>query len=73
MCTSHGQYVVDLEVVRGQQRSRTERDVDSADSVREVGVLIELEGRRDPHELVHGLTSLPGVFEVGFAEGSGTE
>ncbi len=68
LCTSMGHHVVDLELVRGAQRT-AERE----GGRREVGVLIELEGPRDPGELVHQLASLAGVFEVGIAEGSAAE
>lgn len=69
VCTSKGHHVVDLELVRGEQR----RVAAEGTGRREVIVLIELEGPRDPGPLVHELASLAGVFEVGFAEGSGTE
>lgn len=69
ICTSKGHHVVDLELVRGEQRGATDRE----GGRRQVGVLIELEGTHGPGELVHELAALAGVFEVGFAEGSGSE
>ncbi len=71
LCTAKGFHIVDLELVRGGQRSRSERDGDGGP--RSVVVLIELDGREDPSELVHELASLAGVLEVGIAEGSGSE
>ena len=72
MCTAKGFYIADLELVRGGQRTRP-GDGDGESTVRTVVVLIELEGRQDPSELVHELATLAGVFEVGIAEGSGSE
>lgn len=40
---------------------------------RHVVVLIELEGQRDPGELVHELGALAGVVQVGIAEGPGRD
>ena len=71
LCTAKGFHIVDLELVRGGQR-RSERDGDDS-GPRSVVVLIELDGREDPSELVHELASLAGVFEVGIAEGSSSE
>ncbi len=73
MCTGKGFYVADLELVRGGQRSRSDADGGDTTTVRTVVVLIELEGREEPSDLVHELASLAGVFEVGIAEGSGSE
>jgi putative Mg2+ transporter-C (MgtC) family protein len=73
LCTAKGFHIVDLELVRGGQRSRSERDGGDGSGPRSVVVLIELDGREDPSELVHELASLAGVFEVGIAEGSGSE
>jgi putative Mg2+ transporter-C (MgtC) family protein len=69
VCTSKGHHVVDLELVRGEQRIGPDRE----GGRRQVGVLIELEGTHDPGELVHELAALSGVIEVGFAEGSASE
>lgn len=72
LCTAKGFYIADLELVRGGQRSRA--DSEGVDvTVRSVVVLIELEGKQEPSDLVHELASLAGVFEVGIAEGSGSE
>lgn len=64
VCTSRGHHVVDLEMVRTQPLGRAES------GAREVGVLIELEGPRDPAELLPEVGSLDGVVEVGFADGA---
>ena len=69
LCTSKGHHVVDLELVRGDQRVVAGQQT----AVHEVVVLIEVEGPGSPGALLHELASLAGVFEVGFAEGSGTE
>jgi putative Mg2+ transporter-C (MgtC) family protein len=72
LCTAKGFHIVDLELVRGGQR-RSERGGGDDGGPRSVVVLIELDGREDPSELVHELASLAGVLEVGIAEGSGGE
>ncbi len=73
MCTAKGYFVADLELVRGSQRGRSARDVGEDAPQRTVEVLIELEGRHEPGDLVHELASLAGVIEVGIAEGSTAE
>lgn len=65
VCTSLGHHVVDLEIVRSHPGQ-------GSAGGREVGVLIELEGPRDSAELLPEVSALPGVVDVGFADGSGS-
>jgi putative Mg2+ transporter-C (MgtC) family protein len=83
MCTAKGYFVADLELVRDTKSLRTNRDEHkmataehdeaAAGERPRVVVLIELEGRQNPSDLVQQLASLAGVHEVSIAEGPGGE
>lgn len=78
MCTSKGYFVAGLDLLRDGRAGRGKEDAPEEaiddDAYRDrVVVLIELEGHRDPGELVHELTSLSGVYGVRIAEGAGSD
>lgn len=79
MCTQKGYFIAGLDLLRngraGRGREDTGADVEGIDDPNRdrVVVLIELEGHRDPGELVHDLAALSGVFGVSIAEGAGGE
>lgn len=79
MCTARGYFVAGLDLLRnGRMDKGKEETVDDTvladDAYRNrVVVLIELEGHRDPEELVHDLAMLPGIDGVSIAEGAGRE
>ncbi len=73
LCTGKGYFLADLELVRGTPRGQAGREIAGGSSVPHVQVLLEIEGTKDPNDLVHELASLAGVAEVGIAEGAGRD
>lgn len=79
MCTGRGYFVAGLDLLRdgqsGRNREGPEREAAlGGDSGQDrVVVLLELEGHRDPGELVQDLSALAGVYAVSIAEGAGNE
>ncbi len=77
LCTDRGYFVAGLDLLRDGQGGRG-RDDREQNASRESGgdrvvVLLELEGHRDPGELVQELSALDGVYAVSVAEGSGND
>jgi putative Mg2+ transporter-C (MgtC) family protein len=79
MCTGKGYFVAGLDLLRdshsGKNREAAEHDAAIGGDGRSdrVVVLLELEGHRDPGELVQDLSALSGVYAVSVAEGAGSE
>jgi putative Mg2+ transporter-C (MgtC) family protein len=79
MCTGKGYFVAGLDLLRdsrsGKNREAAEHDaaLGGDGSSDRVVVLLELEGHRDPGELVHDLSALSGVYAVSIAEGAGSD
>lgn len=78
-CTSRGYFVAGLDLIRdsrsgrGREQPGYDDSLEDSDRHDRVVVLIELEGHRDPEELVHELGALAGVYSVSIAEASGRE
>lgn len=79
MCTGKGYFVAGLDLLRDGQSGRA-RDDSGHDAAlgddsgqNRVVVLLELEGHRDPGELIQDLSALSGVYSVSIAEGSGND
>ncbi len=79
MCTGKGYFVAGLDLLRdgqsGRKREDTGHDASLGDDSGQnrVVVLLELEGHRDPGELIQDLSALSGVYAVSIAEGAGGE
>ncbi|MEO7126935.1 MAG: MgtC/SapB family protein [Nakamurella sp.] len=79
MCTSKGYFVAGLDLLRDGRAGRgKEEPIDDGppgdDAYQDrVVVLLELEGHRNPGELVQELSGLSGVYGVRIAEGAGSE